>query len=85
MPITSGSLNRNQGEMYTAEEDVIKTLEDGRTVQVIGKGGQIPMSEAIKLGLVKSEQKAVPSESKPANGPKEKKTEKVEQATQDSD
>src|SRR5690349_12530910 len=58
MPITSNSFNREQGEMYTAQEDVTRTLEDGRIIQVVGKGGQIPLSEAIKLGIIKPEQKA---------------------------
>lgn len=70
MPISS---NRNQGDMYTAEEDVTETLPDGRTVQVIGKGGTIPMQEAVKLGLVKTEQKAGPTEKKPADKPSEQK------------
>lgn len=73
MPLTSNSFQRDQGEMYTAEEDVTRTLEDGRTVQVIGKGGTMPMSEAVKLGLVKTEQKAGPTEKKPADKPSEAK------------
>lgn len=72
MPISSNSfIRRNPGEeMYTAQEDVTRTLEDGRIIQVVGKGGQIPMSEAVKIGLVKTEQKAGPTEAKPADAPK---------------
>lgn len=73
MPISGLSFNRDQGETYTAEEDVTRTLEDGRIIQVVGKGGTIPMSEAVKLGLVKTEQKAGPTEKKPADKPSEQK------------
>lgn len=53
-------------EMYTAQEDITETLEDGRTIQIAVKGGQMPMSEARRLGLVKDSQHAGPSETKEA-------------------
>lgn len=72
--------------MYTLEEDVIETLEDGRTIQIGVKGAQIPMSEAIRLGLVDDPEaakakkeaaveakKPAPEEAKPAAGPTESK------------
>lgn len=56
--------------MFTAERDITETLPDGRTIQVATKGGQMPMSEARRLGLVKSSEKPQPAENKAlaANG-----------------
>ncbi len=79
MAVTSGSIVRG-GEMYTAEEDIIETLEDGRTIQVAVKGAQIPMSEALRLGLVKEQKQQGPSETKTAaQGGKETKAQLSDQ------
>ena len=50
--------------MWTAEEDVIETLPDGRTIQVATKGTEMPMADAVRLGLVKDGAAARPSETK---------------------
>lgn len=69
-------------DMYVAQEDVIETLEDGRTIQIAVAGGSIPMKEAIRLQLPgtaqeetvpKKKEAPAPSESKPETGPSEKK------------
>lgn len=65
--------NRFQAEpMYTPQEDVTATLEDGRQIQVAVKGTPIPMSQAQALGLVK--------QPKQAAGPSEKKEDVVKPA-----
>lgn len=51
-------------ETYLVQEDVTETLPDGRTIQVAAKGTAIPLTEARRLGLVKDEQQAAPSETK---------------------
>lgn len=73
----------NNAEMFTPEKDVIKTLEDGRTIQVAVKGVPMPVSQAKELDLIKDSGKkttapeenksAAPAENKSAAKPKSKK------------
>jgi hypothetical protein len=60
--------------VYVPEEDVTETLPDGRTVQVAVKGAEMPMTEAVRLGLVKTAPAPGPSETKEA-APSETKEE----------
>lgn len=62
--------------VYVPEEDVTETLPDGRTVQVAVKGAEMPMAEAVRLGLVKAPAPAGPSETKEA-APAETKEEEA--------
>lgn len=55
--------NAPQGR-YRVEEDVIETTSDGRTIQIAVKGTEMTMAEAVRLGLVKTEQQQGPSEVK---------------------
>lgn len=52
------------GNVYKAEEDVIETLPDGRQIQVAVKGAEMPMADAVRLGLVKVSAQPAPSEAK---------------------
>lgn len=52
------------GNTYTAEEDIIETLPDGRQVQVAVKGAEMPIQDAVRLGLVKVTAQPVPQETK---------------------
>lgn len=61
------------GGEFVPKADVTETLPDGRTIQIAVKGRPIPMSEAIKAGLVKGAQAAGPAETKPQAGPTEVK------------
>lgn len=54
------------GNMYTAEEDIVETLPDGRQVQVAVKGTEMPMADAVRLGLVKVSAAPAPAETKVA-------------------
>ncbi len=49
---------------YRVNEDVTETLPDGRVIQVAVKGSEMTMAEASRLGLVKNEHFAGPSEVK---------------------
>jgi len=60
--------------VYVPEEDVTETLPDGRTIQVATKGAEMPMAEAVRLGLVKTPALVGPSETKEA-APQETKEE----------
>lgn len=51
-------------EVYRVAEDVTETLPDGRTIQVAAAGTEVPIAEARRLGLVKDQQEAGPSETK---------------------
>lgn len=82
-PMAITGLRQPQAQ-YVLEEDCIETLPDGRTIQVGVKGASIPMSEAIRLGLVADPEEAkkkeeakkpAPEEAKPAAGPTEVKVE----------
>lgn len=73
MPLQYNRAEARNTEMYTAEEDVTEELPDGRLIQVAVKGAQMPMREAVKLGLVKPKKEQGPSETKPAQGPSEAK------------
>lgn len=61
--------------VWVAEEDVTETLPDGRQIQVAVKGQEMPLSEAEKLGLVKSTPPPGPAETKEA-APSETKAKK---------
>lgn len=61
-------------ETYHVAEDVIETLPDGRTIQIAAAGTDIPLVEARRLGLVKDEQSAGPTETK-VDAPAEAKAE----------
>jgi hypothetical protein len=54
--------------MYTPDEDVVATLDDGRTIQVAVKGTPMPLSQAFAHGLIDAQGNKVaqvgPSETK---------------------
>ena len=51
---------------WTAEDDIVETLPDGRQVQVAAKGAEMPMQDAVRLGLVKVSAQPAPQETKVA-------------------
>ena len=65
--IVDFNMNRTRfgpGNVYTAEEDITETLPDGRQIQVATNGTEMPLSEAVRLGLVKVDVTATPQETK---------------------
>lgn len=42
-----------KNETFIAEDDIIQTLPDGRTIQLAAKGVEIPLAVARTMGLVK--------------------------------
>jgi hypothetical protein len=62
---------RNQ---YTAPDDVIEKLDDGRQRLVVRKGTTMPREQAVQLGLVKESAPAGPAETKVSTPGAETKT-----------
>lgn len=82
VPIVDIDMNRTRfgpGNTYTAEEDITETLPDGRQVQVAVKGAQMPMADAVRLGLVKVNAQPAPAETK-VDAPAETKAEEEKPA-----
>jgi enoyl-CoA hydratase/carnithine racemase len=55
----------SNAESFTPDEDLIETLEDGRTIQAAVKGVPLPRAEAVRLGLVQptaEEKETLPEE-----------------------
>jgi hypothetical protein len=80
------NMNRTRfgpGNTWTAEEDVTETLPDGRQIQVAVKGAEMPMADAVRLGLVKVSAQPAPSEAKVVE-PSEKKAAAAEKAEEES-
>lgn len=53
---------------YTAQEDIKRTLPDGRQILELARGQSVPMAEAVRRGYVKPKQDAGPTERKPKQG-----------------
>ena len=84
------NFNRSvQGE-YTPAEDRTETLPDGRQIQVAVAGAPMPMSEAVKAGLVGPDGQPVPApredeaEAERADAEREAKEDKEDKAAKDA-
>src|SRR5205823_1742413 len=72
--ITSESFKQTAGtSLYTAQEDIVRELPDGRLIKELRKGETIPESEAIRRGYIKVQEPPKPKEKKPGAGPSETK------------
>lgn len=84
MPIISQSFREQpeQGNVgiFTATEDIVEELPDGRLIMLLRKGSSVPMPEALRRGFVKIEEEEKkpkapqqPKQKKPRPGPSETK------------
>lgn len=70
------SLQQSPGPLsgqYVPTEDVVATLDDGRTIQLAVKGVPIPITEAFQRGLVDADGKPIKQAQAKAVGPSETK------------